>query len=150
MSTIILGEQFLSRSDLQTLARRRLKEAKALLANGCYEGAYYLLGYAVECALKACIAKHMRKGHFPPPRNLVDACYIHDLTRLFKTAELWSAFEADMMANAALADNWQRIKGWNEAKRYDPARLSRVDAENAYRGVADPRNGVFPWLRLRW
>ena len=150
LSIIILGEQFLSRSDLQTLARRRLKESKVLLDNRCYEGAFYLVGYAVECAVKACIAKQMRKGHFPPTRAFVDTCYIHDLARLFRTADLWGAFEADMLANAALANNWQTIKPWNETKRYDPAKLTRAAAEGAYAGVADPVNGVFQWLRLRW
>jgi hypothetical protein len=150
VSTIILGEQFLTRSDLQTLARRRLKEAKVLLDNRCYEGSFYLLGYAVECAVKACIAKQMRKGHFPPTRGFVDTCYIHDLERLFKTAELWTSFQADLNANAALRCNWQLIKPWNEAKRYDPGRLTKAVAEGAYQGVADPVNRVFQWLRLRW
>jgi hypothetical protein len=47
----------MNRNDLQNLSRLREKEAKVLLDNGCFAGAYYLLGYAVECALKACIAK---------------------------------------------------------------------------------------------
>ena len=47
----------LKRRDLRELALLRLKEAQVLLANGCWSGAYYLAGYAVECALKACIAK---------------------------------------------------------------------------------------------
>jgi HEPN domain-containing protein len=45
------------RQDLQELSRVRLKEATALLKLGLFDGAYYLAGYAVECALKACIAK---------------------------------------------------------------------------------------------
>ena len=32
-------------------------DARALLAAGCWAGAYYLAGYALECALKACILK---------------------------------------------------------------------------------------------
>jgi len=46
-----------NRRDLQALSRIRLTEAKALLRLGHYDGAYYLAGYAAECALKACIAK---------------------------------------------------------------------------------------------
>ena len=45
------------RKDLQELSKVRLKEATALLKLGLFDGAYYLAGYAVECALKACIAK---------------------------------------------------------------------------------------------
>ena len=47
----------MNRTDLQQPALTRLAEAKALLAAGFPAGAYYLAGYAVECALKACIAK---------------------------------------------------------------------------------------------
>jgi len=47
----------MNRKGLQDLAIVRLKEAKALLDQGFHDGAYYLCGYAVECALKACIAK---------------------------------------------------------------------------------------------
>ncbi len=47
----------MNRSDLQNLATIRLRDAEVLLDNGRYDGAYYLLGYVIECALKACIAK---------------------------------------------------------------------------------------------
>jgi HEPN domain-containing protein len=46
-----------NRNGLQDLSKVRLKEATALLNLRMYDGAYYLAGYAVECALKACIAK---------------------------------------------------------------------------------------------
>ncbi len=42
---------------MQSLADERLGDAKVLLASNRYGGAYYLVGYAVECGLKACIAK---------------------------------------------------------------------------------------------
>jgi len=45
------------RKQLQDLSRVRLKEASALLDLGLADGAFYLAGYAVECALKACNAK---------------------------------------------------------------------------------------------
>lgn len=44
-----------TRVEFQRLAEARLVEAKALLDVGKWDGAYYLAGYAVELALKACI-----------------------------------------------------------------------------------------------
>jgi hypothetical protein len=44
-----------NRAEFQKLADLRAREAGVLLAARCYDGAYYLAGYAVECALKACI-----------------------------------------------------------------------------------------------
>jgi len=56
----------MNRSDFQKLTEIRMKEAKVLLSNACFEGAYYLAGYAVECAIKACIAKKTQIHDFPP------------------------------------------------------------------------------------
>ena len=53
------------RKELQELSKIRLKEASALLELGLSDGAYYLAGFAVECALKACIAKATQRGGIP-------------------------------------------------------------------------------------
>ncbi|MSU78452.1 MAG: HEPN domain-containing protein [Gemmataceae bacterium] len=46
-----------NRTQLQQLAQERVRDADSLLKAGQWSGAYYLAGYAVECGLKACIAK---------------------------------------------------------------------------------------------
>ncbi|HEX7677842.1 MAG TPA: HEPN domain-containing protein, partial [Thermoanaerobaculia bacterium] len=66
----------MNRQDLQWLARTRLSEARVLLAAKKYDGAYYLAGYAVECALKACVAKKVRKFDFPDKKLALDS-YSH-------------------------------------------------------------------------
>ena len=55
----------MNKRDLQALADAKIKEAQALYRSGRYDGACYLAGYAVECALKACIAKRTKKHDFP-------------------------------------------------------------------------------------
>jgi len=50
----------MDRIKLQQLAEVRLKDAEVLLTAGQWEAAYYLLGYCIECALKACVAKQFR------------------------------------------------------------------------------------------
>jgi hypothetical protein len=56
-----------NRADFQTLADIRLAEARDLLALNPPrpDGAYYLAGYAVECALKACIARGYAQHDWP-------------------------------------------------------------------------------------
>lgn len=49
----------MDRKKLQWLAEERLKDAKALLGRKRWSGAYYLCGYAVECALKACLLRYL-------------------------------------------------------------------------------------------
>ena len=55
--------------DLKELTRIRRKEARLLLRNRNYEGAYYLSGYIVECGLKVCIAKQTKKCDFPDKKT---------------------------------------------------------------------------------
>ena len=51
----------MNRRDLQQLADDRVLDAEALLNAGRWAAAYYLSGYAVECALKARIARQTMK-----------------------------------------------------------------------------------------
>jgi len=62
--------KIMDRRALQELSRVRLKEARALAAVGLFDGSYYLAGYAVECALKACIAKGTRRFEFPDKKKV--------------------------------------------------------------------------------
>jgi hypothetical protein len=70
------------RALFQELARFRLEEAKLLFQNKLPCGAYYLAGYAIECALKARIAAQFRENEIPD-RALVNKVYTHDLSDCF-------------------------------------------------------------------
>jgi HEPN domain-containing protein len=65
------------RATFQQLAEERLAEARALLETGHPSGAYYLAGYAIECALKARIAADFRADEIPDLRRVRDI-YVHD------------------------------------------------------------------------
>jgi hypothetical protein len=67
----------MDRRGLQALTRDRLMDARALLRAHRCSGAYYMAGYAVECALKACIAKRTN-GHNFPYNKLVNDSYGDD------------------------------------------------------------------------
>jgi hypothetical protein len=56
-STCVILAVAMNRNHFRQLAEVRIEEALVLFAQGLYDGAYYLAGYAVECGLKACIAK---------------------------------------------------------------------------------------------
>jgi HEPN domain-containing protein len=62
----------MNRADLQKLSNTRLRQARILFAAGESSGAYYLAGYAVECALKACFAKHVKRGWDQTRRRSAD------------------------------------------------------------------------------
>jgi hypothetical protein len=55
----------MDRTQLRQLAGLRLRDAGALLAARPWAAAYYLLGYCIECALKACVAKQFLQCEVP-------------------------------------------------------------------------------------
>ena len=130
------------------MAGVRLREAKVLLDNGMYDGAYYLCGYVIECALKACIARRTKLHDFPPPRRTVERMYTHNLEELLGQAGLRDELVAAMKEDAFLASNWGVVSRWTEESRY--ARLERAKAEDLYAAVADRRHGVLRWFRRHW
>ena len=50
----------MTREDYRQLSDLHVQHGKALLDGGFYSGTWYISGYAVECGLKACIAKLFR------------------------------------------------------------------------------------------
>ncbi|MCC6369347.1 MAG: HEPN domain-containing protein [Bryobacterales bacterium] len=125
-----------------------MKDARALLAAGRFAAAYYLAGYAVECALKACIAKQTRRYDFPSERKWSEKVFTHDLSGLLKHAKLEALLSADARARIEFAANWNTVKDWGEESRYQAT--SRQNAEALYRAVADRRHGVLRWLKQHW
>ena len=139
----------MNRSDFQTLAEVRIKEALVMLENQCYEGAYYLAGYAVECALKACIARNTNQYDFPPDRNTVSRIYSHNLEGLLQVAGLERERRAQAEARPAFSVYWKCVTDWSEEARYEHS-ITRQDAENLYLAITDEEDGVLPWLRNYW
>jgi len=107
----------MNRQDLQDISKVRRKEAAILLKAKQYCGAYYLLGYSIECALKACIAKQTNKYDFPD-KEVVQKAYVHDLEQLLKIAGLDYQLRQDMKTNRTLEVNWAIVKDWSEKARY--------------------------------
>ena len=108
------------RKDFQKLAENRLTNARVLFAARRYDAAFYLAGYAVECGLKACIAKLSRHHQFPLSPENAREIYSHDFTKLLKAAGLTDTFEQAKLADRELARYWGGlVKDWTERGRYD-------------------------------
>lgn len=133
----------MNRVDLQKLAEMRIDEALALLNAKKYSGAYYLAGYAVECGLKACIAKRTRR-HGYPDKDLANKCYTHDVEKLVDVAGL----KAALQGNSQLLLCWAVVKDWSEQARYE--KKSRAEAKALYDAIMDPANGIMQWIKSHW
>lgn len=138
-----------SRTEFQALAKVRLTEAKTLLDAGSPAGAYYLAGYVVECALKACLAKNLNAETFPPKPEVVrDSYYTHNLRKLLKASGLEQKLKDEGPAGSALDSHWSTVLQWDEQARYE--QRSQREARELYTAVADEQEGVFQWLQRNW
>ena len=138
----------MNRNELQKISRVRLKEARALLQAGHHPGAYYLAGYSVECALKACIAKQTGRHDFPD-KDLASKAWTHDLDTLIKLAGLQRELAKDTKVNRTLDINWATVKDWSVSTRY-VVDISRAVARDFYLACTARKYGILSWIKKRW
>ncbi len=138
----------MNRADFQRLAEVRIREAEILLNSGYYAGAYYLAGYAVECALKACIAKQVKQYDFPD-KEAVNKSYTHNLSELVNIAQLKDSLDNELKSNRDFKINWNSVKSWSEKARYD-TNILETKARDFFSATTDTSNGVLEWLKKYW
>lgn len=129
------------------MARTRLREAGLLLQADATDAAYYLAGCAVECALKACIARSFRR-HAWPDRRFVQSIHTHDLERLVELAGLGGQLEIEFRSDRHFRDRWDIVRSWNNDSRYHA--WERAEAFSMHEAVANARHGVLRWIRRSW
>jgi hypothetical protein len=133
----------LTRRDFQRLCDIRLGDAEALFTSRRWAGAYYLYGHAIECAIKAIIAKETRRYEFPDKKR-AEGSHSHDLAALARLAGL--DWETEGVGDPLFTVNWEEAKRWSEAVRYDPT-LGRARAQRLREAILDRDHGVLQWLR---
>ena len=137
----------MNRSDFKQLARSRLEDARVLIQASRFDGAYYLFGLAVECALKACICRKVQRFDFPN-KKLTDKSYQHDLLKLVEAAGLEATRLAMEKADVRFAANWAIVKDWSIEDRYVTTGQSKAEALE--KAISDRRHGVMRWIRQHW
>jgi HEPN domain-containing protein len=136
-----------NRVELQHLAEERALDALALFSLGRWSGSYYLSGYSVECALKACIAR-MTALHDYPDKNFAEKCYTHEISALIRLANRETDLEQRMKQDSTFRVYWMHVKDWTVDSRYQDATEFR--AGKLLRAVTDETHGVLPWIRGLW
>lgn len=137
----------MTRDSLKKLSTIRLKEAQILFNNRQYSGAYYLSGYSLECALKACIAKKTRRSEFPDLKA-VRASHTHDLGDLVKSAGLEPDLISKIGLDSTFAAYWALAKDWSEESRYVTHR--KIEAEQLCEAISNNPSGVLLWIQTHW
>ncbi len=137
----------MDRKGLRALATARLREAESLSRAGLYDGAYYLAGYAVECALKACIAKETRRYEFPDKKK-ADASHKHNLGELVKVAHLDDLRRTEARNDEAFRNNWDIVRLWSEESRY--RLIQQKEALELIEAITQKGHGVMQWIKRHW
>lgn len=131
-----------SRAVFENLIELRMEEAKLLLDQKYWDGAYYLAGYAVEYALKVRMISQLMKSNSFPEKKLAENFYKHELPLLLKSAGL----DAEMDNDAAVRTQWAIVKDWTEQTRYQIGK-TETEATDLYEAI---EKGVLPWIKARW
>jgi HEPN domain-containing protein len=138
----------LNRDKLQLLANAKLEEARILLDNKCWTGAYYMAGLAVECALKAYLARAIQQHDFPD-KNFIVRAYTHRLRDLAQLDQaLWTELQNEISSDVKLRGNWATVLSWNDENRYEL--VEEQQAKLLYEATTEPGSGVMEWIRRRW
>ena len=138
----------MNRGGFQQISEIRRRDAATLLKARQYSGAYYLTGYAVECALKACVAKQVRRYDFPD-RKLANEVFTHDLEKLMSLAGLAPELKKEMETNKHLELNWAVVTDWSESSRYEIG-ITEAQARDLYSACTARKDGVLNWIKRRW
>lgn len=139
----------MNRNELRQLSTDRIEDARILSAASRWSAAYYLAGYSLECALKACVMAYIeRTGIIFTEKKFAERCWTHDPNELVRLAGLEDERNNMMKANPQFAAYWTHAAGWSEAARY--RQTARIDAETLFQALTDPKDGVLPWVRKHW
>jgi HEPN domain-containing protein len=137
----------MTRVDLQQLADEKLSDAQILFSAKSWSNAYYLAGYAVELAIKACIAKSF-KADTVPDKDVVLKTYSHEFPKLIGTAGLTAELQKQVQASQDFGTAWGVVNEWSPEDRYRSN--SEQDAEELIAAVSDTTHGVLAWIRTHW
>lgn len=139
----------MNRAELRQLANDRVEDARLLLDSGRWTAAYYLVGYAVETGLKACILKFVEDtGVIFTDKRFAEKCWTHRLEDLVKQANLEPQRGQARGANPALDGYWGVVEAWTEVSRYE--QKTEMEARNLYEAVTNDPDGVFQWIQQHW
>jgi hypothetical protein len=142
-----------NQAELRQMALLRIRDARVLLKGGRWEFAYYVSGYAVECALKSCLlARMVHTAWVFEEKWKASDCLTHDFVELIKLAGLTNELNARLAARAAAGDsfvaNWGMVLQWSPTSRY--VSKTETEARDLYAAITYKPDGVLRWLRIYW
>ena len=149
-----------SAKELKAISQARLKTAKILIEAEDWDGSAYIMGFALEIALKAVICKTLHLVNYPEntKNRTTDAFFMtHNFDQLLKASGMEDLFSArgkgDEFRN--WGDFTQEYQGDWTAMRYNPERLERFkkeEVERLYNNLVGKPSGIITVIKTkrRW
>lgn len=138
---------FVSKATLEGLADARFEDAVMLLQAGRFSGAYYLSGYCVEYALKACICRIFQAAVLPDKKFVADL-HSHNPVRIVQLARLDSELARTTKENPRFSENWKEVTLWSESSRY--VEHDAIAAHRIIDAIGNADDGVLQWIKHHW
>lgn len=139
--------------ELRTIAKARLKSVEALITVGDWHGSAYMLGYVLECALKAATCKTLHLIAYPE-NTKNDKINSYFMTHRFEQLLVVSGLE-NVFSSRGPKEAWQN---WSEftleypgdwpAMRYDLSKnWDKIKIEQLYNNLMEPTNGILTIIK---
>lgn len=135
------------RQDLHAFAQAKLNDAILLLEHERWSNSYYLAGYSVELALKACIAAQISADTIPD-KSILTGVLSHEFGKLIGLAGLRGNLKMEEDANSEFAANWAITLEWGPDSRYQS--ITAMSAQTLVQAISDEKNGVLRWIKQYW
>lgn len=115
--------------------------------------AYYVAGYAVECALKSCLlARMIHTGWVFQEKAKIADCLTHDFDDLVQLAGMGDLLNQKLKESASgnqeFVKNWNIVLQWEVTDRYQMRR--QPEAIALFDAITAQPDGVLPWIRKYW
>lgn len=137
----------MKRTDLQAIAQSKIDDAELLLEHHRYSNSYYLAGFAVEIAIKACIAKQIAAETIPD-KNYIQAIHVHNIAELVGLAGLKPELQNKQTADPEFHTYWGIATKWKTDSRYQA--IDPTSCQLLIQAVVEPEHGVLPWIKTYW
>ena len=135
------------RADLRANAQAKIDDAVILFQNRRFSNAYYLAGYAVEIALKACVAAKITAETIPD-KSIINNIFNHKFSTLIGLAGLATELKEQQDRDAGFSANWAVVSEWEPDTRYESTDVT--SAQQIISAITDPKSGVLQWIKNYW
>ena len=151
-----------TREDFKNIAKKRLKTAEILMANEEWGMAVYMMGFVLECVLKASACKALKLTAYPEEikkiknQSIVNYFRTHDFDMLLVvsgTSDIFDLFSGEGASSwSGFTQEYTKIGRWTDI-RYDV--LSQFDeslVKNLHKFLAEEPSGIIPLIEKenRW